>query len=430
MTNGSDLYIPLSKLNVISQIENHSHICKIILYKDLPDTRIRIWDLMIFIPNSVFFLFLLWQSRKSRERIKQLKNFPILRNFYIFINLCVIISMSRCVISSLIKIETFSGETASKIYWVFVRFFLLSTEISVLVFGLLAGRLDVRQSIRRILSITLALSLIYSICQGLFEILSPDTLFYIQSKSYHLFGHGGMVFWSFTCFLSFFIYLNVVLLPWLPCRTRLLLPTKRSFYYYAAILSLLNLIQAMGALMFYLKIPDGLCIVDVTTYLYFTMFTPLVYFVFLSPFLAAGSSSSAAAALVTTTVGAESSATHSVAPLNRSTNLFNAGIRGAVNFSYRPQIDDELIDNEDDFASSIGSFNGGGLHFDHYGPYAYNSQRQVFTENQKSLLNKRNTDSKEESNVELTTKDLLLQPESSNNDDLETLETVQPTTID
>lgn len=70
---------------------------------------------MIFIPNSVFFLFLLWQSRKSRERIKQLKNFPILRNFYIFINLCVIISMSRCVISSLIKIETFSGETASKV---------------------------------------------------------------------------------------------------------------------------------------------------------------------------------------------------------------------------------------------------------------------------------------------------------------------------
>lgn len=110
---------------------------------------------------------------------------------------------------------------------------------------------------------------------------------------------------------------------------------------------------------------------DTTTYLYFTLFTPLVYFTFISPFLAAGSSTSAASALVTTTAGAESS-NHPVVPLTRPTNLFNTGLRGAVNFSYRPQIDDEL-ENEDEFASSMGSFIGGSLHFDHNGPYAYNT---------------------------------------------------------
>lgn len=241
-------------------------------------------------------------------------------------------------------------------------------------FGLLAGHLDVRQSIRRILTITLVISLIYSVCQGSFEIISPDASFYIHSKSYYLFGHGGMIFWFATCFLSFFVYLVVVLLPWSPCRHRLLLPTKRSFYLYAATLSLLNLIQAIGALLFFLNVFEGLCIVDATTYLYFTLFTPLVYFIFLSPFLAIGSSTSAASALVTTTVGVESQS-RPVVPLNRPTNLFNSGLRGAVNFSYRPQVDDEL-DNEDEFSNSIGSFTGGGLHFDHYGPYSYTGSRQ------------------------------------------------------
>nr|XP_027198580.1 transmembrane protein adipocyte-associated 1 homolog [Dermatophagoides pteronyssinus] len=365
ITNNHDIFI------------DDLHICKVILYKEINDTSIHIWDLIIFIPNILFLLYLIWHSQSAKDRVRQLKNFPILRNFYIFIYLCVIISMIRCIISSLMKVHTFGGDLTDKIFWVIVRFFLLSTEISVLVFGLFAGHLDVRQSIRRILTITLIISLVYSICQGSFEIISPDASFYIHSKSYYLFGHGGMIFWFGTCFLSFFIYLIVVLLPWSPCRHRLLLPTKRSFYFYAATLSSLNLIQAIGALLFFLNVAEGLCIVDATTYLYFTFFTPLVYFIFLSPFLAAGTTNSVASALVTTTVGVES--THNpnrpIVPLTRPTNLFNSGVRGAVNFSYRPQIDDE-IENEDEFASSIGSFTGGGLHFDHYGPYAYNQQQQ------------------------------------------------------
>lgn len=114
-------------------------------------------------------------------------------------------------------------------FWVLVRFFLLSTEISVLVFGLFSGHLDVRSSIRRILSITLFVSLIYSVCQALLEIIAPDASFYIASKDYHLYGHGGMVFWFVTCFICSIVYLLVVLLPWLPCRNRLLLPSKFAF---------------------------------------------------------------------------------------------------------------------------------------------------------------------------------------------------------
>lgn len=142
---------------------------------------------------------------------------------------------------------------------------------------------------------------------------------------------------------------------------------------------MINVVQAFGALLFYLNRIEGLCIVDATTYLYFTLFTPLVYLTFLSPFLTAGSNNPAASALVTTTAGVESSHNPNrppSAPLTRPSNLFTSGLRGAVNFSYRPQIDDDFIDNEEDFTGSTCII--GGLNFDLDGPYAYNTSRHGY----------------------------------------------------
>ncbi len=163
-------------------------------------------------------------------------------------------------------------------FWVIVRFFLLSTETSVLVFGLAFGHLDSQTSIRRVLLVTSFVSLAYSICQasvsiqvfwslqvsnnkidfysiqGCLEIIAPDESFYIVQKDYYLFSHGGMIFWFCTCLLFSIIYLIVFLLPWTPwvklyinntwndliknailiriyrCRHRIPLPSKRAFY--------------------------------------------------------------------------------------------------------------------------------------------------------------------------------------------------------
>jgi len=85
---------------------------------------------------------------------------------------------------------------------------------------------------------------------------------------------------------------------------------KKSFYVYAFLLSVLNLIQAIGSALFFGQHIEGLCAVDITTYLYFTLFTPLVYWTFLAQFF---------------------SSTQSV-----------------IMFSYKPQLDDnieETVDN-------------------------------------------------------------------------------------
>lgn len=251
--------------------------------------RLRIWDAIIFVPNVVFLLFLLFRFKSTKQRLRQTTS-PIFATFYLLVCINITTSLLRCIISMLVNVTSPAGDITDKVFWVIVRFFLLSTETSVLVFGLAFGHLDSQTSIRRVLLVTSFISLAYSVCQGCLEIIAPDESFYIVQKDYYLFSHGGMIFWFCTCLLFSIIYLTVFVLPWTPCRQRIPLPTKQSFYVYAFLLSVLNLIQAIGSALFYGQRIEGLCVVDVTTYVYFTLFTPLVYWTFLAQFFASGQS--------------------------------------------------------------------------------------------------------------------------------------------
>lgn len=62
---------------------------------------------------------------------------------------------------------------------------------------------------------------------------------------------------------------------------------NRSFYLYCLILGIICLLQSIGSFLVYLNIGDnvdGLCILNLTTFLYYTLYGPLVYFVFLRKF--------------------------------------------------------------------------------------------------------------------------------------------------
>lgn len=78
------------------------------------------------------------------------------------------------------------------------RFSQLSTELSVVFFGLFFGRLDSKKSIYRIIALTIPFSLVYIVIQGVLEFVLNDPHYIIHDGHDHyfdLFGHGGMVFW-------------------------------------------------------------------------------------------------------------------------------------------------------------------------------------------------------------------------------------------
>lgn len=185
--------------------------------------RVRLWDLLIALPNLCFFIFLTIKFKSTRIRLRASTS-PVMFTFYVLVCLNVTVSLIRCVLAMTVNATTSTGSSLDILFWILVRFFLLSTEISIVVFCLAFGHLDSHTSIKRVLIVTSLVSFAYSSIQGTLELIAPDENFYMPESNYQLFGHGGMVFWSCTCAIISFVYLVVTILPWTSCRNRIILP--------------------------------------------------------------------------------------------------------------------------------------------------------------------------------------------------------------
>ncbi|XP_078066096.1 transmembrane protein adipocyte-associated 1 homolog [Mustelus asterias] len=256
------------------------HQCLLVLYEDIGESRVRFWDVFLLIPNVLFFGFLLWKLPSARAKIRATSS-PIFTTFYILVFVVATVGITRAVVSMTVSASTVAIVT-DKILWEISRFFLLATELSVIILGLAFGHLESNSSIKRVLTITTVLALAYSITQGTLEILYPDA--HLSPEDFNVYGHGGRHFWLVSSCFFFVVYSMIVILPKTPLRERISLPSKKSFYIYAAILSSLNLIQGIGSALLCANVAVGLCCVDVTTFLYFSLFAPLMYVTFLKGF--------------------------------------------------------------------------------------------------------------------------------------------------
>ncbi|XP_076972434.1 transmembrane protein adipocyte-associated 1 isoform X2 [Tamandua tetradactyla] len=249
------------------------HQCLLLLYEDIGTSRVRYWDLLLLIPNVLFFIFLLWKLPSARAKIRVTSS-PIFITFYILVFVVALVGIARAVVSMTVSTSD-AATVADKILWEITRFFLLAIELSVVILGLAFGHLESKSSIKWVLAITTVLSLAYSVTQGTLEILYPDA--HLSAEDFNIYEHGGRKFWL--------VYSLVVVLPKTPLKERISLPSRRSFYVYAGILALLNLLQGLGsALLCADIIEEGLCCVDTTTFLYFSFFAPLIYVTFLRGF--------------------------------------------------------------------------------------------------------------------------------------------------
>lgn len=71
------------------------------------------------------------------------------------------------------------------------------------------GHLDNKTSIRRVLVVTSMIAMPYSVVQGALEVITPDHDFYVPSKDYELFGHGGSLFWLISSIIFTLVSLNI-----------------------------------------------------------------------------------------------------------------------------------------------------------------------------------------------------------------------------
>ncbi|XP_051059251.1 transmembrane protein adipocyte-associated 1 isoform X3 [Phodopus roborovskii] len=262
---GSTVWPPPAASNI-----SEPHQCLLLLYEDIGSSRVRYWDLLLLVPNVLFFVFLLWKLPLARAKIRVTSS-PIFITFYILVFVVALVGIARAVVSMTVSASD-AATVADKILWEITRFFLLAIELSVVILGLAFGHLESKSSIKRVLAITTVLSLAYSVTQGTLEILYPDS--HLSAEDFNIYGHGGRQFWLVS---SCFFFLT-------PLKERVSLPSRRSFYVYAGILAALNLLQGLGSALLCANIIEGLCCVDATTFLYFSFFAPLIYVAFLRGF--------------------------------------------------------------------------------------------------------------------------------------------------
>lgn len=263
--------------------------CDTILYGNINRSAIKIFDVILLVPNFLFLVFLMYKIGTAQVKLHKIKC-PIVKTVSFMVFLVCFVGISRCFVSMFLSSmlhQRHKDALPTKILWLLLSCFLLAVELSVIIFGLWAGNMrDGRKGVRRVLCVTSICSIAYSSAQAALEFIrSPGVNgIYGKRNKYDIFGHGGSLFWSSTSLFLAMIYFFIVILPFTKLRECCIIPARRSFYVYCGLLSVVNLAQGCASLLLHEKIQGSLCVLDVTMFVYYTLFGPLVYWTFLKDF--------------------------------------------------------------------------------------------------------------------------------------------------
>merc|ERR1712032_894389 len=105
--------------------------CKAILHYHLGNTNLRVWDLIILIPNLAFLLFIFYKLPSTRLKLRA-TNSELFRSLYSIVLTCSLASALRCLMSMMLHLDSVEHDLANKGVWVTTRFLLLTAAGSAM----------------------------------------------------------------------------------------------------------------------------------------------------------------------------------------------------------------------------------------------------------------------------------------------------------
>lgn len=87
--------------------------CKLILYMEIGDSRVRVWDLLLLLPTVLFLIGLLIKINSARLKLRAVHS-PIYATFYGLIWLNTLVSVTRCVVSMTVNAATPIGRCSKQ----------------------------------------------------------------------------------------------------------------------------------------------------------------------------------------------------------------------------------------------------------------------------------------------------------------------------
>jgi len=260
--------------------------CKAILHYHLGNTNLRVWDLIILIPNLAFLLFLFYKLPSTRLKLRA-TNSELFRSLYSIVLTCSLASALRCLMSMMLHLDSVEHDLANKGVWVTTRFLLLTAELSVAAFGCAFGVREDKVSIQRITLVCAAISFLVCAIQAYLEIFQPFYGFQV-ANGFDLYGQGGPAYLAITSSLLVVVYLG--LLATMLCPSHFLptlLPHSSSLAIYSSIQLALHLLTAAGSAMLATNVHPGLCLTNLTSFASFSLLSPLIFGCFLHNWFAA-----------------------------------------------------------------------------------------------------------------------------------------------
>lgn len=263
--------------------------CQSILYGTIDDSAIRIFDVLLLVPNILFLMFLIYRLGVAHVQLYKIRC-PIVKTVYFMVFFVCIVGIIRCFVSMLLTSilkQPHKDSLITKILWLLLCSFLLAVELSVIIFGVWAGNMqDGRKGVQRVLCVSSICAIAYSSAQATLEFIRCPGIngkIYGTTK-YDLYGHGGLLFMSSTSLFLAVVYFVIVILPCTKLRECCIIPARKTFYLYCGVLCVVKLLQGCASLLLYESITQSLCVLDFTMVLYYTMFGPMVYWTFLKDF--------------------------------------------------------------------------------------------------------------------------------------------------
>lgn len=323
--------------------------CVNVLTKTINDSNVRVYDLILVFFNTLFLLVLLIRMVPTIKKL--IRSFPLFKMLYSMVFVIPIMSLFHGVLSMALSYK----HTSAKVTQVLVRGSILMTEISVIVFGLFFK--SYAEQLMRLcftVFVIIVLSTVFTLAEGLSEFLRENKL---ACHELQLFTHGGMLFLFTTSVIFASVYFLIFVMYMLGLSKRWNFPSKKSFYRYAFVLSLVNLLQAIGSVLWYTGEDRkgtgsaGICITTATTFIYLTTFAPVVYWIFLKNYFRMNKPKQSGGSAINT-----SSEEKTVTPSRRSSNLrFSKPTLISKRSSYFEE--QRMIEGDlDSSVSSYGSF--------------------------------------------------------------------------
>jgi len=254
--------------------------CKAILHVHIGSSNIRVWDILHLIPNICFLMFLFFRLASTRLRLRTI-NSNVINMFYSVVVALAITSATRCFIAIILFLSNPSHDITDSLIWECCHMIFLTTEISVGILAMSAGRNDNLRHCRIVIFISGLVSLIVSSIQLYFELSKPYYGFMILKSGYHIYGQGGPVFIAVKSFLMVLFYFTMFTLRMTPVKHEALVSPGFRYNTYVVTMISLNIISCVGAAMLAVQINSGLCLDNMAKYFYFSCFAPVIFFCFL-----------------------------------------------------------------------------------------------------------------------------------------------------